>query len=266
MINNQIINACRKANIFKLMLATEPENWEQCGDYLNSKTTSLVIKKNGTCFYNDTNNSFSHNAIDILCRYKNLSFADALAFIKANTKIDYPTDEEVIYDFLCNDRGISKETVTQLLLNKLVKVLHQNGYINIAFCNSNKDIEILGITTHDFKSRRNGKSYWSFGNSTPNKIFITEGAVDCISLYELKQDPDALFISLGGESNKVNLVSDIIARYNNIPIFLAVDNDAEGNLIFKKALNAHPNIKRIIPQFKDWNEVLISLKKTAKVA
>lgn len=266
MLNQKLIKLYREANVYDLLLSTEPHKWSQRGNYIRSNNSPIVIKNDGTCFYNDSTKTISRNAIDILSRYMQMRFADTVAYIKANAKIKYPTESEILYEYLVSERGISMETVKKLINQGLINAEFESSYINITFSNSDKKLEFIGTSGRPFKRRLNCRDYWSFGNQSASKIYITESAIDALSLYELIHDDNALYISVGGESNRIYLIKEIAAKYKDRTITIAVDNDDEGNTIFNALTTTLPRLERIIPQNKDWNDDLLKLKQVEKEA
>ena len=85
--------------------------------------------------------------------------------------------------------------------------------------------------------------------------YITESAIDAVSLYELNRmngiNEVANYCSCG--VGQVDAIAQIIK--NHTITILAVDNDDAGN----RCASSYPELKRIIPVYKEWNEDLISL-------
>lgn len=100
-------------------------------------------------------------------------------------------------------------------------------------------------------------------------LVICEGAIDCLSYYELHNAMDSsFFVSFGGRMNKRqrDLLSHVIAKNTTKKIILAVDNDDAGDKyeveIKDLVKNMHVSFVRHSPKNRqsDWNDVLKSLR------
>lgn len=103
--------------------------------------------------------------------------------------------------------------------------------------------------------------YWCMSTNpqAKEKIYICEGSIDAISLYELHRlagiYDGATYAAIGG-TNKQPAIDRIISLYDE-PI-LAVDNDDAGEW----CRNRNANLKYIIPRKVDWNDDLQDIRKS----
>lgn len=101
--------------------------------------------------------------------------------------------------------------------------------------------------------------WWISSGKNPSVAYVSESAIDAISLYilDMRQDSrprDAYYISIGGVTKQRAI--DRLKR--QVRTILAVDNDGAGRLCRSR----NPELESVIPQYKDWNEDLMALSST----
>ena len=131
----------------------------------------------------------------------------------------------------------------------MISVLVSRGLVyqsaegnNVVFVNKEKDYcELRGTYTYaekPFRGCRKTKAdrFWYFlpKNKKPVIAYVTEGAIDAISLFLVQKGAGAdtscsVYISIGGVGN-IKTISRIKRQIRTI---LAVDNDAAGELCRK---------------------------------
>ena len=169
-----------------------------------------------------------------------------------------PLPHRQMYAFLMR-RSIPKEIVRWLVSNGLA--YQSAGKNNIVFVNKERDYcEIRGTYTFaekPFHGCRKAKQdrfrYFVPGRTKLDKAYVTEAAIDAISLFLLhrldgKDVSRSVYISIGGASNHVT-INRIKA---GIATVLVVDNDTSGN----EYRRHHPDLEHAIPVMKDWNDDL----------
>lgn len=195
-----------------------------------------------------------------------------------------------LYAYLMS-RSISADTIKDLIRKKLLYQSAEGN--NVVFLSSNKDFaEIRGTNTfaerrckhrdkcHSFQIDGRGwcknsnkceyykkdgfhsirkvrpDCFWEYSPYGSHEIiYVCEGSIDAISLYELHHikglDHKSSYVSLGGVSNK-----QTIERLKKMgKVILAVDNDDAG----KKCRDDNSDLDYIIPKGKDWNDDLRGL-------
>ncbi len=153
----------------------------------------------------------------------------------------------------------------------MIDILVQLGLIyqayltnNIVFVNPERDyLELRGTFTFaekPFHGCRKAKPdrFWYFksGIGKCETVYITEAAIDAISLFLLHRrrgvcDANAVYVSIGGVSNYAT-IDRIRARKHAV---LAVDNDPAGEMCRQR----YRDMEHILPIHKDWNEDLLVL-------
>lgn len=134
-------------------------------------------------------------------------------------------------------------------------------YGNAVFVNPQRDYcEIRGAGKQKFHGCRKLKPdrfwYLLLGNMSPDRAFICESAIDAVSLMVIQSRSgycceSAVYISIGGVANQQTI--DRIKSH--IPSTLAVDNDPAG----QACRDRNPDMTALIPERKDWNDVLCHL-------
>lgn len=275
MISDAIINRYRKIDLYDYLIGAEPDNWIIGPKYLTNKAhDSLVVTKGKGWVWNSQGLRGGSNPIDYLCDYYNISFKEAVQII-AKSKTSYNLSDAykttsrcttlpikiydkdyIIYNYLCKQRALNPQIVKMLIMQNKIYLTQNDKYYNICFFNPNNyHYQITGITTSKYKCCSDGKHCWWFGCKKKLKAYICESPIDAISLYQLLQENDAMYISLGGCWSRRSLIKKI-ANYFKETI-LAIDNDNAGNI----TADAYPILQRIVPKNKDWNQDLINLSK-----
>ena len=116
--------------------------------------------------------------------------------------------------------------------------------------------EIVGTSDTRYKGIAQGADadgYWITGAADPDQIFVCESAIDAVSLMVLHRHGETenqhAYASLGGLKHQS--LQRLMQKYPNKCI-LAIDSDDAAN----KFAEQYPKLERIIPERKDWNDVL----------
>lgn len=181
-------------------------------------------------------------------------------FIIFAKKISCVTSKDLtVYKYLCDERKIPRDTV-RLLLEK--GLIYQEWSDHIVFVNYDKTSFQVRATYDQFGD---GRKIISSGRTTPDRfwyfmtgkdadtVYICEGAIDAISLYELLGRKHAFYISMGGVSNQA--VIDRVVKDGKCKVVLCVDNDDDAG---QKCRDRNPGLDVMIPPtpYHDWNEML----------
>lgn len=273
----------RSVDLYGFLLSKHPDLFKKTSNNLYLKDNNSLVIHVGARTYHDFATGEAGKGIDFLMNHMNYSFQDAvLALIEHagfSTEADYvvasePTDmprfrtiqlpapaplpHSRMYAFLLS-RGIPANMIRHLAEHGL---LYQSaGRNNVVFVNRERDyFEQRGTCTfiekpfHSCGKTRSDR-FWYFmgGNTKPDRVYITEGAIDAISLFLLHSQKQistasSVYASIGGVSNYATI--DRISK--QIRTILAVDNDNAGDLCRKR----YPALESILPVHKDWNEDL----------
>lgn len=277
MSNNQTVERCLSVNIGEFLLRYDRNSWQLQGKYLRNinHDSCVVDTQTGYWFWNSTG-LYGRNIINFLQRFYGLSFLQAVRAICSEFQIPYITPDytqsqsiknpvaaekpwDELYDYLCGKRKLDPAIVESLVSNGTIFLSTYKTSKNIVFkatgsgCNH---YEITGIGSKRFKLCSDSDNFWSFKIGDSDCAYICESAIDAISLYELTGN-DGTYISICGSANRINLINKILDQFSKV--YLAVDNDYAGN----KAASMLPELNRLVPVHKDWNEDL-KIKKGVK--
>lgn len=228
------------------------------------------------CTYIHFSTGAKGNSIDCLIYVFGYSFKDAVSELLGHSiAIDtsIPIENKIItskdfhlpilnkdqhraFAYLNKTRKITKELISWLLRNKL---LYQdiNGNCVFPWYDENNNIvgaEIVGTSDKIRFKQIAPNSFSGYGycieNGTPITAFFFESAIDMLSYLIINKEfpPNSLCLSLGGLKNEP--IYKIKNQYNNIQLFLCVDNDKSGNTFIKKLSN-ELNFIVLSPTLKD---------------
>ena len=279
--NTQLENA-RYANLYQFLLDNYGNDFKSDGRDLRMIENHSVTVMNNSAIFTDWSENKHGNGITFLMDYYGYSFQDAVtALLDGYAPEDYKAVEQKrnkativedkkivlpekfkgeprnLYAYLMS-RAIPKDTIKALLDAGL---MYQDDHRNVVFVNYTKTCyEVRGTNTYSAIPFRNMDStrtdrFWYFmEGKNPTKVYITEGAIDAISLYELLNHESAMYASLHGVGN--HQIIDRILAEERYEVVLAVDNDHSGFLCRVR----YPILSSLIPEHKDWNEDLQAMR------
>ncbi|HBN21647.1 MAG TPA: hypothetical protein DD412_00215 [Holosporales bacterium] len=175
-------------------------------------------------------------------------------------------------NYLINERGLSMSSV-EGFRETHGRVLKANSH-GVVFALKNTKHDFVGMFKRTSAAYFKGeakritgqKGVFSAGIDTANRIFVCEGAIDCLSIYELlrrgKMEANTGYIATCGEisqSQKAFLSTTL--KSTNATTYICGDNDLGGNKfnsIMKKLLKDKKVLfKQPKEGFKDFNEQLL---------
>lgn len=272
----------RGVDLFNLLPVYDPTGWQRVSKNVIVGVLHDSCKVTlGKGWYWFSRNQGSQNPIDFLMRYYGLNFKEAVHVIDdyiqsssrgsrecyCNKKEVSPNNNVVrppvaserpwheLLEYLTRRRYIMPSIVDYLVKKGLV---YQTAgyYANACFINLKKNHwEVVGMhPTRRYRQVSDASNYWAYALGS-KRAYICESAIDAISLYELLDDKEATYISIAGSVTRAKLIKKVVNEYSEV--ILAVDNDDAGN----KIAAMYPNLRRIIPQNKDFNDDLTYHKK-----
>ncbi len=297
-----IIDHAKSANLIDYMLINHPDKVFTNYGVRDSEHDSLVLYPDSYCRYSTGE---VQDSIYYLEHYQGYRWRDAVlelsAFAKENydkpgtTAFDFgrrkigrffrpvETDHiELITDYLHNERGISIDTVQNLIkIGKLYPATASGLGENFA-CFANESMEFYSLRNISsdglpkLQYTKNSGGFWWFSPlefmdsskctdslfPVTMPLYLCESPIDAISLYELTQE-NAIYAAMNGL--KPNVALNIIQEFstyrdgdsqNRRKIVIATDNDEPGNKFMQ---NFPADFERQQPCLKDWNEDLIYL-------
>lgn len=201
-------------------------------------------------------------AVAALVKDPSVVAVDSTPYVRKPVKITLPTPDpygqEMLQKYLHENRKIPTDTVFRLWEEGLI---YQDTTANLVFVNREKTYYQVRSTYFLYEGqkkilgsgRRKPDDFWYFlSGDNVKTVYICEGAIDAISLYELNGRKQGAYVSMGGVSNQ-QVVDRILKSNRHIPI-LCVDNDIHG----EKRREKNPEVAVMIPPepYLDWNEML----------
>jgi len=179
----------------------------------------------------------------------------------------YAKSVSAIPRYLTSQRGIDAETVKDPRFASVVRV---DANKNAVF----PHFDSQGLCGFELKNesftgfaRGGRKGLWHSSNiARATKIVICESAIDALSHAQLRDDPDAAYVSIGGSMNdqQPELIRRMFksAAERDVKIILAMDND-DGGRKFVEQMRGIANETVVLiavdmPKAKDWNAELVA--------
>lgn len=260
----------RRADLFLFMQYHFPNEVIKQGNSLRLKRDHSVSIKRGYSGAYDFSSDKGYSGIDLLMEYFGYCLPDAVKALAGEDvscvdTADYSAKENNfslpersptnwrVKRYLTQERGLSAWLVNWLIQHDLL--FEDLPYHNAVFLNHDKNFgEFRGtVGTFHKVQKKHSDGFWFMPSPTaterPKKAYICESAIDCISLFELRQE-QAFYCSMAGVSNY-----GTIERLKRMPLelVLAVDADGAGERCRQK----FSDLPSIIPDgCKDWNEML----------
>lgn len=282
-VSQQQTDHARAADLYAFLLVHHPDSFRRVGNSICLKSNKSLSIKAGYNGYRDFATGETGNSIDFLVNHLGYTFQDAVIALSGNylpparpplppsrqptqaqwkrpiaLPVPAPLPHSRMYAYLMK-RGIPKPIIIRMVQDGLVYQSAEKG--NIVFVNKERDYcELRGSYTYAAKPFHGCRKttcdrFWYIltGDGKPETAYITEAAIDAISLMLLRHNQEnAAYISIGGVANDAT-----ISRIKRqIPTVLAVDNDQAGEACRLR----HPDLPSIVPEHKDWNEDLLALR------
>lgn len=280
-VSPEMVKKARTADLYSFLLMNHPGQVRKEGLSIRMAGNEGISIRRGYFGYKNFATDDSGNGIDLLMKYLGYSFQEAVVALSAFAPEEAlpdtdrkpgaaapgrnialpeaaPLPHSRMFAFLIS-RGVPKEVVASFASRKLI--YQSAGTNNIVFVNRERDYcELRGTFTYAkkpfhgcMKSRPDRFWYFKGGASGVDKAYVTEAAIDAISLYLIQKKAGletgkSVYISIGGASNH----QAIHRIKRGIHTILAVDNDEAGQI----CRDRHPELDYILPVHKDWNDDL----------
>lgn len=252
--------------------ALDPAKWH---------TPAGVISVTRQKFMNWTTRTGGGGAIDLVMQLRRCGFKAAVVWISHNISaadeqasresicIAQPAfalpkrdDSKVqqIRDYLSNHRCIPSELIDFLIRSGK---LYADDRANAVFLLLGKEKRVVGAELR-------GTSYSRWHGLTPGsrkdlgcfyvktagatKVVLCESAIDAISYFALQ--PNCTALSTAGANPNPGWLSILVGK--GFDIYCGFDSDDTGDALADQMIRRYPEVKRLRPPNKDWNEVLQS--------
>ena len=270
-VDSNMIDKARTADLYKFLKTNHLDLFRKEGISIRLIGANSVSIRQGYYGYSNFSTGETGNGIDFLMNYLGYSFQEAVKALAENEEYTaYKANEKPVVPINCGKiklpdraplphsrmfaflfkRGLSKDIIAELSSRGLI--YQSAGNNNVVFVNKERDYcELRGTYTYTEKPfhgciKNRPDRFWYFmeNESRPNRAYVTEAAIDAISLYLIHKNSgeytsSAVYVSVGGASNH----KAIKRIKNGIRTILAVDNDKAGQL----CRDHHRGLEYILP-------------------
>lgn len=177
----------------------------------------------------------------------------------------------------CTPQVIKYLSIQRGIPSYLIKALLQEGKLyadsraNAVFLLLGKEKKVVGA-----ELRGTGKTPWkgmapgsdkkqgcfSIQKGESQKVLLCESAIDAISCFIF--NPDCIILSTAGVCSDYPWLQAVINK--GFQVFCAFDADQVGDSFADKMTRKHPEILRLRPPCKDWNEALQQRTRQASIS
>jgi hypothetical protein len=171
-------------------------------------------------------------------------------------------------------RGITRETLNDILFEGRILQSRTGTHRNTAFpYRKELDGRIVGaeVRNHNFKGHMcgslRGVSLWvSRCMPGSERIVVCESALDALSHFEMNGDGRDVYVSFGGHlaEGQLECLKGIYRRLStdrHMRLDIGTDDDEKGHLYAAMLRREFPEAERILPQGKDFNDMLMKRKR-----
>lgn len=242
-------------------------------------TARGVISVNGAKFMNWTLGAGGGGAIDLAMQVGGWDFKAALAWLSEHFSLFAPSEpprrtERLELALPPRDDGklprlrrylFQERRLPECLIEPLIArgTLYADSRSNAVFVllgegGNPVGAEIRGTTSRPWRAMAPGSrkdlGYFSVGDLDPGALVLCESAIDAVSCLALH--PSTLCLSTAGARANPRWLRRLLE--SGKPVYCGFDADATGDAMARAMVEAHPNIQRLRPALKDWNDVLRS--------
>lgn len=225
-------------------------------------------------------------AIDLLCKVFKYPFKEAISFLSSHfgadntTRVVMSMDDKVkgtmvkatvktvvsemptpkpqniskVVEYLCQNRGIEKQLVDDLISKNLLFADNKN---NCVFTNQENTFAFIRGTYEGkrFVGTRGDMDFIKYQYGDTKNLYVFESAIDALSYRTINPKADGTYIVCNG-SALINKVCAIADTFDNA--ILCFDNDEQGKKFCAKIQGQTvTNVSVSSPVGKDFNEDLI---------
>ena len=189
------------------------------------------------------------------------------------------TDNNLLYSYLCNDRGLSREVVDYFVEKGLI--YESSRYHNIVFKGNDKNgvtrfASMRGVFDKQGKAFKcdvagNDKRYgFNVSNDSSYRLVVFEAAIDLMSYVDILSDHDSNMLALGMLSD-APLVTFLEEHPQVTSIRFCLDSDKPGRDATESLMSKYYGLGYDVEDcpppngFKDINEWLVAQRELERV-
>lgn len=240
-------------------------------------TSEGVLSITGPKFMNWTRGLGGGGAIDLVIHLNHGGFMEALLWLEqhfpasASTpspqpdlqrslQLPVPSVQNLwrIKDYLAAQRGLPAALTDPLIA---AGPIYADSKANVVFLLTGQNgipvgAELRGTTSLRWRGMAPGSQkdcgFFDIGPSSTASLVLCESAIDAISCCALH--PEYRCLSTAGARANPRWLSSLISQ--GIEIYCGYDADQAGDAMAKAMQARHPEVKRLRPSRKDWNDII----------
>jgi hypothetical protein len=246
------------------------------------RTSKGVISVTGAKFMNFSLGAGGGGAIDLVIHLEGMDFLSAVAWLeryfpeppaaegrgegqaaRPDRKLElprcYPRKLPLVVHYLENERGIPRSVLKAFVDCQNIYADVRTNAVFLMFPDDGPPIgaEIRGTGKTPFRALAKGsrKDLGAFGVAAAapgaKKVVLCESAIDALSCHVLH--PDFACVSTAGARPDPPWLLPLRIDHQ---VYCGFDNDETGDAMARAMIALHPDIQRLRPPLKDWNEIL----------
>jgi hypothetical protein len=241
------------------------------------RTTAGIVSICGPKFMNWTGGIGGGGAIDLAIHLRSVTFRDALDWLDREfgpgpeepaatampppaLRLPPPGSEKLagVKAYLVSQRAIPAATVESLAHSG---ALYADARANAVFVLHGSDgkpvgAELRGTGRYAWRGMAPGSNkdlgFFAIGAEPASAVVLCESAIDAISCSLLH--PLFRCVSTAGARPHPLWLDALVARLPEV--YCGFDADTTGEHMAREMIARHPNVRRLRPSLKDWNDVL----------
>lgn len=240
-------------------------------------TSEGVLSVTGSKFMNWTRGLGGGGAIDLVIHLQRRSFMEALLWLEhrfpvaASTPFEQPDLQPSlqlpvpciqnlrrIKTYLAVERGLPACLTDPLIASGRI---YADSKANVVFLLAGQNGSVAGAELRGTISSRwrgmapgsqKDSGFFEIGPASTASLILCESAIDAISCHALH--PEYRCISTAGARANPRWLSSLISQ--GLEICCGYDADQAGDTMAKAMQARHPEVRRLRPARKDWNDII----------
>jgi hypothetical protein len=239
-----------------------------------------IISVTGMKFYNWTQGAGGGGAIDLMMHLQRVDFKQAVELLchvcpvplqtvsrphrspPSQLHLPPPVDRNLprVKRYLIRQRGLALDVIEGLIhCHHLYADARANAvFVLLGKENTPVGAELRGTGDRLWRSMAAGskkdQGYFSIRPQHVSAIILCESAIDALSCASIH--PHTYCISTAGARSNPRWLAALLRT--GCPLYCGFDADPTGDSMALTMMDLYPQIKRIRPSRKDWNDVLVS--------
>jgi hypothetical protein len=250
---------------------TDPAKWH---------TAQGVLSIRGAKFMNWTRSCGGGGAIDLVIHLESLDFKAAVEWLwhrfphalpsscapcsvprrRLELSSKDPARLGQVLHYLVHERGLPHAMLVPLLDAGDLYADSRGNAVFLMRAKQGQSVgaEIRGTTSRPWKAMAPGSrkdlGYFSVSPPHAHQVVLCESAIDALSCFLLK--PGSACISTAGARPDPHWLASLLVPTHKL--YCGFDADPTGDAMARAMIEIHPQIERMRPPLKDWNDLLMS--------